>query len=142
MDSINLFWQEMRAYFLVYCGYALVVFLVTGFLDRAWQQSSVPLSGVMGANALAFAGTAVWLLVAMFISTTAYRWLGGEIPAAVVMTLVGIPVLAFLNVTVKGAWGIEFASPWLGSGVLGGVLYLPFVGMWAFTIALGSGYQN
>ncbi len=142
MDSLNLFWQEMRSYFLVYCLYALIVLVVTVFLERAWQQSSVPLSGLLSANGLVLAGTAAWLLVAMFVSAYAYRWLGGEIPAVVLVTLVGIPLLAFLNVTVKGAWGIGFASPWLGALVLGGVLYLPFVGVWGFTFALGSGYQN
>jgi len=136
--DLEIFWDENRAYVLIYCVYALAVLGVATVVERRIQISDVAF------GTLAVANLAIWALsVALFVlGMLVTGWLsglfGGEVGAFVVMTVSSFALLYLAGRCCLHYFEIRLGSPNWFCALTSVALLIPYVGFHVFVFILGS----
>lgn len=136
--DLEIFWQEDRAYILLYCVYSLVVLSVVLYFERRLQLSDVATGNLAIANLTIWVLSVVLFALGMLVTGWLSEFFGGEVGTFVLMVL-----SSFALLYLAGRWSlhhfeIRLGSPNLFCTFTSVALLVPYVGFHLFLFALAS----
>ncbi len=119
-----------------------VLAMIVATVEYSFQRSGIGFLSVLGANLLYFAVLWLVLLMGEFIFAWRSHYLGGEIPAVIILLILFTIISSFLKSVILKAGGLHFAHNWLFVILPSLIVLVPVVLFMLYAFALGSAWKN
>ena len=136
--DLEIFWEETRAYALLYCVYALAVLAIATYVERRLQISEAATGTLVSANLIVWVTSVVLFVLGMLVTGWLSDLFGGEPSAFVVMLLASFALLYLSGRWCLHLFEIRLASPNLFCTLTSAALLIPYTGFHVFVFILGS----